>query len=37
MVSLDLKKHEQVNWLAKASLTKPFMFFVIINNENKSK
>ena len=25
MVSLDLKKHEQVNWLANASLTKPFV------------
>ena len=27
MVSIDLKKHEQVNWLAKASLTKPFVLF----------
>ena len=25
MVSLDLKTREQVNWLAKASLTKPFV------------
>ena len=25
MVSIDLKKHEQVNWLANASLVKPFV------------